>query len=106
MEFMDFLGGCDTAAWQMLSVLDAADRAFVRLDDAGRIIALTDRAEELLRQPPLRSIYEVLGELAARTIRIAIRRHENMRTRAINQPFTARAADRAAPAYGTFCAGA
>ena len=83
MEFMDFLGGCDTAAWQMLSVLDAADRAFVRLDDAGRIIALTDRAEELLRQPPLRSIYEVLGELAARTIRIAIRRHENMRTRDI-----------------------
>ena len=81
MEFMDFLGGCDTAAWQMLSVLDAADRAFVRLDDAGRIIALTDRAEDLLRQLPLRSIYEVLGELAARTIRIAIQRHENMRTR-------------------------
>lgn len=83
MEFMDFLGGCDTAAWQMLSVLDAADRAFVRLDDAGRIIALTDRAEDLLRQLPLRSIYEVLGELAARTIRIAIQRHENMRTRDI-----------------------
>ena len=78
MEFMDFLGGCDTAAWQMLSVLDAADRAFVRLDDAGRIIALTDRAEgSFWRQPPLRSIYEVLGELAARTIRIAIRRHEH-----------------------------
>lgn len=81
MDFMDFLGGCDTAAWQILSVMDAADRAFVRLDDAGRIIALTDRAEDLLQQPPLRSIYEVLGELAARTIRIAIARHENMRTR-------------------------
>lgn len=81
MEFMDFLGGCDASAWQILSVMDAADRAFVRLDDAGRIVALTDRAEELLQQPPLRSIYEVLGELAARTVRIAIQRHENMRTR-------------------------
>lgn len=81
MEFMDFLGGCDAAAWQILSVMDAADRAFVRLDDAGRIIAQTDRAEDLLQQPPLRSVYEVLGELAARTIRIAIARRENMRTR-------------------------
>ncbi len=81
MEFMDFLGGCDAAAWQILSVMDAADRAFVRLDDAGRIITQTDRAEDLLQQPPLRSIYEVLGELAARTIRIAIERRESMRTR-------------------------
>ena len=81
MDFMDFLGGCDTAAWQMLSAMNAADRAFVRLDDTGRIIALTERAEDLLQQPPLRSIYEVLGELAVRTVQIAIDRRETMRTR-------------------------
>ena len=39
------------------------------------------RAEDLLGQAPLRSVYEVLGELAARTIRIAIARGEIMRTR-------------------------
>lgn len=81
MDVREFLGGLEGQAWQMLDALGAADRAFVRIDDAGRIIALTERAQDLLRQEPLRSLYEVLGELAARAIRIAIARHEIMRTR-------------------------
>ena len=81
MDIREFLDGQDRSAWQMLDALEASDRAFVRLDDAGRITAQTSRAEDLLGQAPLRSVYEVLGELAARTIRIAIARGEIMRTR-------------------------
>lgn len=81
MDFRDFLDGQEWSVRQMLDALNASDRAFVRVDDAGRIIAQTDRAEDLLGQPALRPIYEVLGELAARTVRIAIARGETMRTR-------------------------
>lgn len=81
MDLRDFLEGQDGSSWQMLDALDAFDRAFIRVDSAGRIIAQTDRAEELVGQAPLRSVYEVLGELAVRTIRIAIARREMMRTR-------------------------
>ena len=81
MDIREFLEGRDRSAWQMLDALEAADRAYCRLDGAGRIVAQTALAEDLLGQAPLRSVYEVLGELAARTLRIAIARGETMRTR-------------------------
>lgn len=81
MDVREFLSGRDEEAWQMLDALGAADRAFVRIDNDGRIIALTERAQDLLQQTPLQPLYEVLGELAVRTMQIAIARHEIMRTR-------------------------
>lgn len=81
MEFREFLSGCEDEVWQMLEVMRASDGAFVRLDDHGRIIAQTDRAEHILCQSPMQTVYEVLGELAAHTIRVAIDYGETMRTR-------------------------
>lgn len=81
MEFREFLSGNEEEAWQMLEAMHAPDGAFLRLDGDGRIITQTQRAEELLGQKPLRSVYEVLGELPVRTIQIAIARREMMCTR-------------------------
>lgn len=81
MNVREFLYQREGEVWQMLDALGADDRAFVRIDDAGRIIALTRRAEDLLQQTPLQSLYEVLGEWAIRTIKIAIEQHEIMHTR-------------------------
>lgn len=72
MENQNFFIQNDQTAALALQLLGAEERAFVRLDKDGRIIALTARAEEILRQTALREIGEVLSGQNANILRRAI----------------------------------
>lgn len=56
----------------VLEMLGADDAAFVFVSASGNIVSLTAGAEQLLRQPPLRPIAEVLSEHAARAVRFVL----------------------------------
>lgn len=71
MENGNFFENGSQAAGLALGLLDAEGKAFVRLDPSGRIIALTPRAEQILRQLPLRDIGETLSGETARALRRA-----------------------------------